>query len=188
MPIVGQFGSLAGFGVFPGGALESIATVTVGSGGAANIEFTSIPGTYQHLQIRFIGRQTNSSVDGGFAKVQLNGDTGSNYNYHALWANGATVYADTSGTGTVMYPLRATTATQTASVFGAGVADILDYASSSKTTVIRALTGWDNNGSGLIYLNSNLWTSTAAVTSIKLTAGANDWAQHTTAALFGVRA
>jgi hypothetical protein len=28
---------------------EAIATVTVGSGGAANIEFTSIPGTYTDL-------------------------------------------------------------------------------------------------------------------------------------------
>ena len=35
---------------------ESIATVTVGSGGAANVEFTSIPGTYTHLQIRMLGR------------------------------------------------------------------------------------------------------------------------------------
>ncbi len=43
MPIVGQFGSLAGFGMFPGGAFESIATVTVGSGGASSIEFASIP-------------------------------------------------------------------------------------------------------------------------------------------------
>ena len=37
-----------------GGDFESIATVTVGGGGAASIEFTSIPGTYQHLQIRGI--------------------------------------------------------------------------------------------------------------------------------------
>ena len=35
-------------------SFESIATVTVGSGGAANVEFTSIPGTYTHLQLRAI--------------------------------------------------------------------------------------------------------------------------------------
>jgi hypothetical protein len=34
------------------GDYESIATVSVGGGGAADVEFTSIPGTYTHLQIR----------------------------------------------------------------------------------------------------------------------------------------
>jgi hypothetical protein len=37
------------------GDFESIATVSVGSGGAADVEFTSIPATYTHLQIRGIG-------------------------------------------------------------------------------------------------------------------------------------
>jgi hypothetical protein len=32
------------------GDFESIATVTVGSGGSAVISFTSIPSTYAHLQ------------------------------------------------------------------------------------------------------------------------------------------
>jgi hypothetical protein len=38
----------------PVGDFESIATVTVGGGGAANVEFTSIPATYTHLQLRII--------------------------------------------------------------------------------------------------------------------------------------
>ena len=39
---------------------ESIATVSVGSGGAADVEFTSIPGTYTHLQIRWIARSARA--------------------------------------------------------------------------------------------------------------------------------
>ena len=46
------------------GDFESIATVTVGSGGASSIEFTSIPGTYQHLQVRGLLRQSSSSASG----------------------------------------------------------------------------------------------------------------------------
>jgi hypothetical protein len=50
-----NYGSmLAGNPVFVDTDFESIATVTVGGGGAATVEFTSIPGTYQHLQIRAI--------------------------------------------------------------------------------------------------------------------------------------
>ena len=33
---------------------ESIATVTVGSGGSSSLTFSSIPATYTHLQIRYM--------------------------------------------------------------------------------------------------------------------------------------
>jgi hypothetical protein len=36
------------------GAYESISTVTVGGGGSATITFSSIPGTYTHLQVMFV--------------------------------------------------------------------------------------------------------------------------------------
>jgi len=36
------------------GDFESIATVSVGSGGAADVTFSSIPATFTHLQIRYI--------------------------------------------------------------------------------------------------------------------------------------
>ena len=35
---------------------ESIATVSVGSGGQSSIVFSSIPSTYKHLQLRAIAR------------------------------------------------------------------------------------------------------------------------------------
>jgi hypothetical protein len=59
--IIGSFST----GVAPSTtSYESIATVTVGSGGsAANVEFTSIPATYTHLQIRGIARTASHGVD-----------------------------------------------------------------------------------------------------------------------------
>jgi hypothetical protein len=39
---------------------EAIATVEVGSGGAADIEFTSIPGTYTDLVLKLSARGTRS--------------------------------------------------------------------------------------------------------------------------------
>ena len=45
------------------GNYESIATVTVGSGGTSTISFTSIPQTYTHLQLRYIAR--NAYTGGG---------------------------------------------------------------------------------------------------------------------------
>ena len=45
---------LAGNAAVIGTSYESIATTTVGSGGASSITFSSIPATYAHLQIRGI--------------------------------------------------------------------------------------------------------------------------------------
>jgi hypothetical protein len=41
---------------------ESIATVTVGGGGASSISFTSIPATYKHLQLEIYGKNNRGTV------------------------------------------------------------------------------------------------------------------------------
>jgi hypothetical protein len=177
--------------VFAGAAgdFESIATVTVGSGGASSIEFTSIPGTYQHLQVRMIARSDRSATGDEIA-IRLNSDTGNNYAYHALYGTGtsATAFADSStNKGYVGYG--ASGATATANVFGATVVDILDYASTSKTSTVRAFGCFDNNGSGAVILASALWNNTNAVTTVRLLpwTGTN-FLQHSTAALYGIKA
>lgn len=186
MPIVGQFGSLAGLGslVLPGGAMESIATVTVGSGGASSITFSDLPSGFQHLQIRLIGRCTST---GNFVNIEVNSDTGSNYAVHRLSGDGASAAA-AAGTSTASTSQAyLSSSSSTASVFGAAVIDLLDYASTTKNKTFRSLTGFDNNGSGQIHIRSGLWMSTNAVTSLKLTMESNNFAQHTTAALYAIR-
>ena len=161
---------------------ESIATVTVGSGGAANVEFTGITGSYTHLQVRGIARSTSTECD---IKVQLNGDTGSNYAYHRLYGGGASVGADGSASQTTMFYCGRINAT--ASVFGANIIDILDYTNTNKNTTLRALMGFDANGSGYVSLGSGLWMNTNAVTSIKLIPHAGNFAEYSQFALYGVK-
>ena len=170
------------------GDFESIATITVGAGGASSIEFTSIPGTYQHLQVRVVARSTASDTNNDM-RMQVNSDTGSNYAYHLLDGNGSSASAfglASQSNPTVIYRAM-TAANATASVFGASIIEILDYASTSKTKTARGLGGHDRNGAGVISLNSVLWNSTSAITSIKLTTSASNFAQHSTAALYGIR-
>lgn len=163
-------------------SFESIATVTVGSGGAANVEFTSIPGTYAHLQIRGFGRSSSAECD---VKVQLNSDTGSNYAYHRLQGDGASVGADGAASQTTMFYCGRIT--NNASTFGANIIDILDYTNTNKYTTLRTLMGWDGNGSGYISLASGLWMNTNAVTSIKLIPHSNNFTQYSHFALYGIK-
>jgi hypothetical protein len=186
MPIVGQFGSLAGFGMFPGGALESIATVTVGSGGASSIEFTSIPGTYQHLQIRVLAKHSSTgNVQTG--RIQFNGSTAANYAAHVLSGSGSAASANALTSTSDPWALTLPSTDHT-SIFGASIIDILDYGSTSKATTYRALTGGDTNGGGFLQMFSGLWTTTDAISSIKLYYPSANLAQHSSAALYGVRA
>ncbi len=191
MPIVGQFGSLAGLGslILPGGAFESIATVT---GSASFYEFTNIPQTYQHLQIRGILR--GSSASGGWATaayLQLNTDTNlnsANYRYHQLTGSGT---AAAAGSQQNSYSFDHTSGSNTANVFSAHVCDILDYASTSKTKVLRFFSGADINGSGSVILKSLLWADTSAITSIKISGDATytgNWNQYSQLALYGIKA
>ena len=160
---------------------ESIATVSVGSGGQSSIDFTSIPSTYKHLQIRYIARGsilTNSLI-------QFNADTGSNYSWHVLYGTGASALAAGGGTNSFMYASNIASAT---SNFTGGVIDILDYASTSKYKTMRTLGGYDANGSGEIGLFSGSWQNTNAITSIKLYPNSSGtYSQYTQFALYGIK-
>ena len=171
-----------------GGDFESIATVTVGGGGASSIEFTSIPGTYQHLQLRWVLRSTRSNLTEN-VYIRLNSDSSAtSYSNHILYGDGASAAAEGSPNDPQMEYATVAGDTAGTSVFGAGVADLLDYASTSKNKTLRALSGLDSNGSGYVVLSSGLWMSTNAVTTINLRPFTGNWKQHSTAALYGIKA
>ena len=164
---------------------ESIATVSVGGGGAANIEFTGIPATYKHLQIRYIGRTDFSTVGADFL-YSLNSDTtNSNYAYHRLGGDGSTAFAQGATSSRIMGINTGSSAG--ASMFGAGILDILDYANTNKYKTARNLIGSDRNGSGIAGIYSNLWMNTNAVTTISLIPENGNWVQYSQFALYGIK-
>ena len=167
---------------------ESIATVTVGSGGASVMTFSSIPSTYKHLQIRIFSRESLGTATGGIY-AQMNSDTGNNYTWHRLYGDGITANAGGSSTGQPSSLAGITSTTNgSANVFVASIVDILDYTNTSKNKTIRSLTGFDYNGSGYVGLHSGSWMSTSAVTTIdiKPDSGQN-WQQYTVASLYGIK-
>ena len=173
---------LFGAGVTPSTtSFESIFTSTVGSGGASNIEFTSIGSGYKHLQIRGIGGITGGNQIG---YIQINGDTtATNYYTHALEGDGADDYSYAVNS----YP-RFTSLPSSSNLFGVSILDILDYGNTSKYKTVKALGGVDRNGSGEITLYSGLWKNTDAITSIKLipNAGAT-FKEFSSFALYGIK-
>ena len=171
------------------GDYESIATVTVGSGGTTSaIEFTSIPSTYSHLQLRWIAR-TNRASFPDYLRLRFNSDSGTNYSYHLLYGNGSSASASATTTvSSIELDGAATGAAQSASIFAAGVIDILDYKDTNKYKTTRHLLGWDGNGSGSIYFSSGNWRNTNAITSVAFALGSGTTIQeYSSFALYGIK-
>jgi hypothetical protein len=188
-PILGIYASqISGHLFAPSGAYDSIATVTA-TGSETSINFTSIPSTYTHLQVRVIARQSSGTLTVPALKMRFNGDaTGANYTYHILSGNGTA--ASSSGFTAMgeiqLYAFAGNSST--ASMFGAGVTDILDYASTSKNKTVRSIGGTDQNGSGLSQFISNGWLQTTAISSIEIYGSqTNSFASGSSFALYGVK-
>lgn len=178
--IVGLFGTS---GV--ANSYESIQTYTVGAGGQAAIDFTSIPNTYKHLQIRGIATVASS----GQAIVIQVGNGGvdtSGYAMHQLSGDGSSPTATglTSRSNIYMLGYRGAVSSTNPS---AVVVDILDYANTNKNKTIRVLAGVDNNGSGEVALNSGLWPSTSALNTIKILTTSGNLNQYSSFALYGIK-
>jgi len=197
MPLITTLanGSARGYGGLLGGAAgapnsyESIATAT-GTGSSGTITFSSIPATYSHLQIRCIAR-TDTGFATDYIQFRFNSDTGSNYTYHGLEGDGASVAAFGAASQTVALDTNITGSAATANAMGAAIIDISDYASTSKYKTVRTIGGQDQNSgsnTGQIRLMSNLWLSTSAINSITFTSYRSaNWTTSTTFALYGIK-
>jgi hypothetical protein len=156
---------------FPLGEFTLSATQT-------DVEFTNIPQTYKHLQIRFSGFSTGDTF------MRFNGDTGNNYSRHSLYGNGSTAAAyGAANDGGIGFNY-----TSTNTQPGLAICDILDYQNTNKYKTARILNGNDANGSGFAMFASGNWRNdTDPITSIKIYSGGNFFA-NSSFALYGVNA
>lgn len=168
-------------------SFESIATVTVSSS-VASVDFTSIPGTYTSLQLRGIAKITAA----GYPKTiraRFNSDSGTNYTSHMIYGDGTNVTASGPiGTSFMQIARAGAAGSSSANVFGAFIIDLHDYASTTKYKTVRSFNGINANaGGGEVALNSNLWMSTSAITSISFILDSANFDVGTTISLYGIK-
>jgi len=141
---------------------EAIATVTVGSGGAANIEFTSIPATYTDLVVVTSLRVSSTDIT---SLVYFNNST-SSYTRRVLYGDGATATSASASDAGVLWTNQSN---NTANTFGSATIYI-----PNATTAYAAI-------------NAFLWSNSSAITSIKLVPNAGNYVQYSTATLYGIK-
>jgi hypothetical protein len=158
--------------------MVAIQTVTVGSGGASSISFTSIPQTYTDLYILYSLRTANSGV---YADVEISLNNATNAGGRLLYALNGSVNGATQGAFTF-----ANGNSTTASTFGNGSAYISNYTSTSNKSISVDFVGENNSTNALMGLTSGFYTTSTAVSSVTLTPGGTTFLQYSTATLYGV--
>lgn len=148
------------------GAYELISTQTL-TGTAASVTFSSIPSTYNHLQIRAVARTDRSGSADDLMMLRLNGDTAANYNSHYLYGAGGTPASASSLTDTyIRNNMRVAGATFATSGFAPLILDILDYSATTKYKTVRSFSGLSGT-TNEVTLGSGAWRNTAAITTIQ---------------------
>ena len=161
-----------------------IASVTVGSGGAASIDFTSIPADYTDLCIKVSIRTSRGFTSDALA-IKLNNSTTGYSSREVTYDNGsAASYTNLFGQG---YNINTQGDGTTANTFSNQEIYIPNYAGSSYKS-ISADSVVENNGTDArVELAALLWSNTSAVTSIYLASyTGNTILQYSTATLYGI--
>ena len=128
------------------------------------IVISALSFTPRHLVLRVNGKtQRTGNARDGF-NVQFNGDTGTNYNYQALYGYDSTSYA-ARYSGAAGWQLDWITSDDTALVFGSSEALFPDALSTRTHKSMLAFLGAAEDG---VVINAGRWASTAAITSITM--------------------
>ena len=155
-----------------------ISSTTVGSGGAASIDFTSIPSTYTDLQVLLSTRLTTT---GGAQDTvwlySINGVTGS-FTDRVLRADGSSA-SSFSPSETPLYIGQTPTASGTANTFNNNSVYIPNYTNTSYNKSISVDSVQENNlSTAYMRVSAGLWAQTSAITYLSFTTTSGDCAQY----------
>jgi hypothetical protein len=163
-----------------------ISSVTVGSGGTASINFTSIPQTYTDLIVKISGRTTEAA---NFTTLVLtfNGNATS-YSHRFIQGNNS-VAASSQGLSVTSLNLGYINGSNsTASTFGNMEIYIPNYTSANNKSVsVDAIQEINSTNNSVLWLNAGLWAQTTSINQITLTPAGGNFAQYSTASLYGIK-
>lgn len=159
-----------------GNTYVALATNTLSST-ASSVTFSSISGAYTDLVLVISGAKDAGGATNPY--LQFNGDTGSNYSHTALYGDGTTAGSGRSSSQAQMYLGDYTTTQSTYQIH------IMNYANTTTYKTVLSRTSITNSALALI---GGLWRSTAAITSVVVYVGSNNFATGSTFSLYGIAA
>jgi hypothetical protein len=163
--------------------MTKLASTTVGVGGTASIDFTSIPATFTDLLLKLSARATSGGVSQ--VRIQFNSSGGTAYSDRTLEGSGSSA---SSFSRTSQSYIWATTVDQgTTSTFGNTEFYIPNYAGGNNKSMSVDVVTETNATAALMAFYAQLWSDVTAINQITLTANAGLFAQYSTASLYGIK-
>ncbi len=174
--------------------MKLIEAKTVGAGGVAYIEFTSIPQTYTDLKILLSARLSANGDTFGNTKISFNGSpAGTVYSAQNVRGNGASTFSQNyTSQDSIVNNYSVVGSTATASMFSNTEIYIPNYTSTTTAKIIGIDNATENNATDAnLTLAHGLWNpgTQAAITSIRLTANYSSselYVENTTVYLYGI--
>lgn len=169
---------------------EPIATTTLASS-SGTVEFTSISNAYTDLILVANFSVTNNGSTFYYQVGNGSVDTGSNYsstNLYSGGASGTTSISDRSTSATSI-SISASMGFSNSGISNYAIFNFQNYANTTtkKTVLVRA-----GNGGGSSYSGNGaflgLWSSTSAITNIKLVGASTSFSSGSTFTLYGIKA
>jgi hypothetical protein len=163
-------------------AITKIATIIVPSGGQTTLDFQSIPQTFTDLMV--VASIRNSSTY-EHVLIGLNGST-SNFSGRYLTAYGSS--GQTGSSTYARYLGNTSRAGYTANTFGSTSIYIPNYTSSNyKSISAESISENNDTANWANVITANLWSQTAAITSLQLTnESAATILEFSSATLYGI--
>jgi len=163
-----------------------ISTVTVGSGGAASIDFTGIPQIYTDLLLK-ISARTNRAAGYDFPAIKFNGSS-AGYTDKVIYGSGSNTASESNNSTSYAFGYFINAATSTSNSFSNSDFYIPNYTSSNNKSMSQEVV-YENNGTTAFQsLASNLWSNTSPITSINITpVNGAVFTQYSTFTLYGIR-
>ena len=162
-----------------------ISSVTVGAGGASSIDFTSIPATYTDLLFLLSTRNTTATTQQTVWIYSINGVT-SSFTDRVLRADGSSASSFVPGE-TPLYIGQNPAANATANTFANHSIYIPNYLSSNYKSISIDSVQETNATTAYMGFTAGLWSNTSAITSVSFTPDSNNFAQYSTAYLYGIK-
>jgi hypothetical protein len=161
-----------------------ISSATVGAGGQAAIDFTSIPQTYTDLAVRYSTKYTG--VGANTMRITFNNNS-SGYTYRTAEQSGSSSASFTVSSAAYGYGGYVNGTSGTALTFTTNEIYIPNYAGSNNKSFSSDYI-LPNNSTSNVYeiMIAQLWANTSAITSVKLIPESNLFAEYTTAYLYGI--
>jgi hypothetical protein len=150
-------------------AIEAIATIYL-EADASSVTFSSIPQTYEHLQLRYT--LALNTTNNSYQRLYLgdgSADEGANYSQHMMYGHDAAAPVAWSGTSSSIGVYAGQSpGSSDRSWAGRSIIDILDYVNTNKNTTVLVFNNDGGTASYADYIQfgSALWDDTAAVDTI----------------------